>query len=181
MRAVLKVNPSRLPVPPLPPTREIRIKEKVDIPFEVRDWASNYKSDMQKMDERRKRAHESRARTMENGYTPEQEEMLISLYKKGLSWDAIAEKMGRTKAATRQKVASLQKKRSFNREAPLQRSYNHHKPESDIVRRNHYTPAQDAVIKEMRSHGKTYREIGNEIGKSSEAVRRRWYLLAGMM
>ena len=43
-----------------------------------------------------------------------------------------------------------------------------------------YTPAQDAVIIEMKKKGATFPQIGEQIGKSSEAVRRRWYRLAGI-
>lgn len=40
-----------------------------------------------------------------------------------------------------------------------------------------YTPAQDAVITQMRNEGKSFKEIGEEFGKSAEAIRRRWYLI----
>lgn len=43
-----------------------------------------------------------------------------------------------------------------------------------------YTKAQDAVIKDMRSKGASYKEIADQIGKSTEAVRRRWYRLNGI-
>ena len=40
-----------------------------------------------------------------------------------------------------------------------------------------YTPAQDAVVKTMRAEGKSFREIAEQLGKSSESVRRRWHRL----
>lgn len=36
-----------------------------------------------------------------------------------------------------------------------------------------YTPEQDAVIKNMRAHGKTYSEIGKELGRSPGGIRHR--------
>lgn len=173
MNAVLKIDPKKLPAPPIPPTKPIRLIEKPDIAFEAKDYASDFKADAKKMAERRKRAAESRQRTMQDGYSKEQEALIMALYKQGICYEAIAVKTGRTKAAIRQKIANLRKKHGFNREAPLQRTYNHRKPESEIVRKNHYTAAQDAVIREMREQGKTYKEIGEQIGKSKEAVRKR--------
>lgn len=174
MKAKLKVDPRTLPHPPYPPTKTVQIREKPDRPYEVMDYASDFKVDAEKMAERRKRAAESAARTLNNGYTPEQEALIIELYKQGMPTEAIAEKLGRTKAAIKQKIEKLRKKHGFEREAPLQRQYIKHKPESEIVRRNHYTPAQDAVIREMKAQGKSNQAIGEQIGKSKEAVRRRW-------
>ena len=170
----IKVNVAQLPKPPYPPTRSVRIIEKSDTPFEIMDL------DEESMAERRKRDLESRAKNQENGYTAEQEALIMALYKRGMPTEAIADKLGRTKTAMKQKIEKLRKKYKFGREAPLQRQYIHHKPESEIVRRNHYTPAQDAVIKEMRMEGKTFPQIGKEIGKSAEAVRRRWYRIQGL-
>ena len=136
--------------------------------------------DAESMAERRKRALESRAKNQENGYTAEQEALIMALYKQGMPTEAIADKLGRTKTAMKQKIEKLRKKYNFNREAPLQRQYIKRKPESEIVRRNHYTSAQDAVITEMKMQGKTFREIGDEIDKSAEAVRRRWYRIQGL-
>lgn len=172
MNVRIKVNVAQLPAPPYPPTKPVRIIEKPDRPYEMIDF--------EHMDERRERARESRAKTMNNGYTAEQEALIMALYKQGMPTEAIAEKLGRTKAAIKQKIEKLRKKYNFNREAPLQRQYIKRKPESEIVRRNHYTPAQDAVIKEMKAQGKTFPEIGRELGKSKEAVRRRWYRIQGL-
>lgn len=177
MKAKLKVDPRTLPPLPYPPTKTVRTIEKPDIQYEARDYASDFKADSEKMAQRRKRAVQSRAQSMQNGYTAEQEALITALYKQGVNYEDIAKKTGRTKHAIRQKIGNLRKKYGFNREAPLQRTYTHHKPESEIVRKNHYTPAQDAVIREMRAQGKSYKEIGEQIDKSKEAVRRRWYLI----
>lgn len=174
MKCVLKVDPSRLPASPYPPTKMVRIIEKPDVQYEARDYASDYKADAEKMKERRKRAAASRAKTMQDAYTAEQEALITALYKQGVNYEDIAKKTGRTKQAIRQKIGNLRKKYGFNREAPLQRTYIHHKPESEIVRKKHYTPAQDAVIREMKAQGKSNQAIGEQIGKSKEAVRRRW-------
>ena len=42
-----------------------------------------------------------------------------------------------------------------------------------------YTPEQDKVIKEMRAQGKTYAEIGKELGRSPSAIRHRAKKLIG--
>ena len=174
MKAKLKVDPRKLPPSPYPPTKTVRIIEKPDIQYEARDYASDFKADYEKMAQRRKRAVQSRAQSMQNGYTAEQEALITALYKQGVNYEDIAKKTGRTKHAIRQKIGNLRKKYGFNREVPLQRTYIHHKPESEIVRKNHYTPAQDAVIREMKAQGKSNQAIGEQIGKSKEAVRRRW-------
>ena len=182
MNAVLKVNPRKLPVPILPPTRAVKTIVRPDKAYETIDYASQYESDKKIMDERRKRAAESTRKTyaQKSAYTVEQETMIIDLYKMGVCTGEIAERVGKSKTAVKQKIEKLRKIYGFEREAPLQRHYVHHKPESEIVRRNHYTPAQDAVIREMKSQGKTFREIGDQIGKSPEAVRCRWYRILGV-
>lgn len=40
-----------------------------------------------------------------------------------------------------------------------------------------YTPAQDAVIKQLKAEGKSFKEIGDQLGRSGEAIRRRWYAI----
>ena len=182
MNAVLKVNPRKLPVPILPPTRAVKTIVRPDKAYETIDYASQYESDKKIMDERSKRAAESTRRTyaVKNAYTPEQENEIIELYKSGMRTVDIAEKVGRTKTAIKQKIEKLRKEQGIQREVPLKRVYIKRKPESEIMRRNHYTPAQDAVIKEMKSQGKTFREIADQIGKSPEAVRCRWYRILGI-
>ncbi len=44
-----------------------------------------------------------------------------------------------------------------------------------------YTKAQDDVIIQMRNEGRSYAEIADEIGKSKEAIRRRWYAIRGFV
>ena len=74
----IKVNVAQLPKPPYPPTRSVRVIEKPDTPFEIIDF------DEESMAERRKRALESRAKNQENGYTAEQEALIMALYKQGM-------------------------------------------------------------------------------------------------
>lgn len=38
-----------------------------------------------------------------------------------------------------------------------------------------WTPERNAVVKKLREEGKTYAQIGEELGKSKDAVRRQWY------
>lgn len=182
MEARLKVDPKRLPTPPLKPTRDIKVPEKVDIPWEAHDWQSDWKVDREKMVERRKRAVEGMRlhHVVKNAYTPEQEEQLITMFTRGASLEEIAKSLGRTERAVKSKLERLRKVKTIEREVPMQRHYIKRKPESEIVRRNHYTPAQDAVIVEMRAQGKTYKEIAEEIGRDKEAIRRRYYRIQGL-
>ena len=38
-----------------------------------------------------------------------------------------------------------------------------------------WTPERNAIVAQLRSEGKTFAEIGEELGKSKDAVRRQWY------
>jgi len=167
MKAKLKVDPRTLPPPPYPPAKKVRIKEKPDRPYEAMDYASDFKVDAEKMAARRKRAAESAARTLKNGYTPEQEQQIINLYKQGLTYAAIGKIMGKSKSAMKQKIDKMRKEQNFERECQLRSKY------------GGYTPAQDAVIREMRAQGKSYKAIGEQIGKSKEAVRKRYNMIGG--
>ena len=61
---------------------------------------------------------------------------------------------------------------SFHREDPVKK-----KRDWSKVRRGNrsrfYTPEQDAVIREMRAQGKTWREIADHLGRSRDAIRHR--------
>jgi DNA-binding NarL/FixJ family response regulator len=65
---------------------------------------------------------------------------------------------------------------SFHREDPVKK-----KRDWSKVRRGNrsrfYTPEQDEVIREMRRQGKSFEEIGDQLGRSKEAVRRRFYVI----
>lgn len=172
MKAILKVDPRRLPASPYPPTRTVRTIEKPDRPYEAMDYASDFSVDAEKMSARRKRAAESTARTLNNGYTLEQEALIIELYKQGMPTESIANRLGRTKVAMKQKIEKLRKTYGFEREAPLQRQYIKRKPESEITRRGAYTPAQNAVIIEMRMANKSWQEIADNLGRSRDSVRK---------
>lgn len=161
MRAKLKVDPRKLPKPPYPPTRSTRVPEKVDIPWEALD----FRVDHQKAAESRRRGGSSKAKS--RGYTPEQEQRIIELYKQGMTYADIGKIVGKSKSAMKQKLDKLRKEQNFRRESTLRQEY------------TYYTPAQDAVIREMRAQGKSYKAIGEQIGKSKEAVRKRYNMIGG--
>lgn len=157
MRAKLKVDPRKLPKPPYPPTRSAKVPEKVDIPWEALD----FRADPQKAAESRRRGGAAKAKS--KGYTPEQEKRIIDLYKQGMTYADIGKIVGKSKSAMKQKIDKLRKEQKFGRE----------------LQYGGYTPAQDAVIREMRAQGKSYKEIGDQIGKSREAVRKRYNMIGG--
>ena len=161
MKAKLKVDPSKLPKPPYPPTRSTMVPEKVDIPKEALD----FRVDPQKAAESRRRGGASKAKS--RGYTPEQEQRIIELYKQGMTYADIGKIVGKSKSAMKQKLDKLRKEQDFRREFPLRQEY------------TYYTAAQDAVIREMRAHGKSFKAIGEQIGKSKEAVRKRYNMIGG--
>ena len=41
----------------------------------------------------------------------------------------------------------------------------------------YWTPERNAVLMKLRLEGKTYEQIGEELGKSKDAVRRQWYMV----
>ena len=42
-----------------------------------------------------------------------------------------------------------------------------------------WTEARCAVLRQLKEEGKSYKEIAEEMGKSSEACRRQWYVING--
>lgn len=169
MTAALKCDPRRLPKPLCPPTKAVRVPEKVDIPWEAHDWQSDWKVDKEKMEERRRRAVKAMRQhyAVKNAYTPEQEEQLIRMYKSGASFKEIADSVGKSERAVKAKIDRMRKVQNFECECRLRSEY------------GGYTPAQDAVIREMRAQGKSYKAIGEQIGKSKEAVRKRYNMIGG--
>lgn len=166
------VNVSRLPKPPYPPTVTVRTIEKPERIYE--DYDYNQKNGDKLMEQRMRRAAEARKKYAEKyGYTAEQEQEIIDLYKQGYTLKEISEKMGKSESAVKQKIDRLKKIYSIKRDSALRRHYVRRKPESEIVRKGHYTPAQDAVILEMRAQGKTYKEIADHLGRSRDAIRHR--------
>ena len=161
MKAKLKVDPRKLPKPPYPPTRSTRVPEKVNIPREALD----FRVDTQKAAESRRRKGASKAKS--RGYTPEQEQLIIELYKQGMTYADIGKTVGKSKTAMKQKLDKLRKEQNFRRESRLRQEY------------TYYTAAQDAVIREMRAQGKSYKAIGEQIGKSKESVRKRYNMIGG--
>lgn len=163
MRAILKVDPRKLPQPPYPPTINVSVPEKVDVPYEALGWESDFKAVAAPTEEPKT----TQAPAKSWAYTPEQEQQIINLYKQGLTYAAIGKIMGKSKSAMKQKIDKMRKEQNFERECQLRSKY------------GGYTPAQDAVIREMRAQGKSYEEIGDQIGKSKEAVRKRYNMIGG--
>ena len=80
-----------------------------------------------------------------------------------MTYADIGKIVGKSKSAMKQKIDKLRKEQKFGREFQY----------------GCYTTAQDAVIREMRAQGKSYKEIGDQIGKSREAVRKRYNMIGG--
>lgn len=170
----IKVNVDRLPKPYLEPTRSAKVGEvvpKANINVYLDAMSSAQK------DKARKKAQESRLKTL-NLYTEEEMETIIRMYKARCSNQEIAQKLGRGRHAVHAKIQSMIQKGVLQKQ-DHRRSYIHHKPESEIVRRNAYTKAQDNVIVSMRMHGKSFEEIGDNLGRSKDSVRKRYYRIIG--
>lgn len=170
----IKVNVDRLPRPYLEPTRSVRVGEIVQ-----KSHINVYLDAMptEQKDAARKRGQENRQKNL-NLYTEEQVETIIRMYKARCSNEEIAQKLGRGRRAIHAKIQSMIQKGVLQKQ-DLRRSYINHKPESEIVRRNAYTKAQDNVIVSMRMHNKTFEEIGDNLGRSKDSVRKRYYRIIG--
>lgn len=171
----IKVDVNRFPKPYFEPTRSARIGEVVP-KAKINVYLDTMPTEQK--DAARKRGQESRQKNL-NLYTEEQTETIIRMFNARCSDAEIANKLGRGREAIHAKIQSMIKKGVIQK-TDRRRSYIHHKPESEIVRRNAYTKAQDAVIVEMRAQGKTYKEIAEEIGRDKEAIRRRYYRIQGL-
>ena len=110
MKAKLKVDPRKLPSPPLPTTRSVSVQEKVDIPWE----ALNFSVNQEKAAESRRRGGAAKAKS--KGYTPEQEKRIIDLYKQGMTYADIGKIVGKSKSAMKQKIDKMRKEQNFERE-----------------------------------------------------------------
>lgn len=87
--AVIKCDPSRLPVPRLEPTRAYHTKEKPDVPL----------SDGPPKTVTTKKAT--------NGWTEDQQDILVAMYHRGCGYSEIAEKVGRSPQACQAKITRL--------------------------------------------------------------------------
>lgn len=163
MKAKLKCDPNKLLPPPYPPPKKIR--KKPDTPYEALGWESGLSEDDIPPEPKKRRVRTAQAKSL--AYTPEQEQRMVDLYKQGMTYAAIGKIMGKSKSAMKQKIDKMRKEQRFERECQLRSEY------------GGYTPAQDAVIREMRAQGKSYKAIGEQIGKSKEAVRKRYNMIGG--
>lgn len=150
MTAVLKINPKRLPEPLLPPTRERR-----DIIDEMqRQIALRHR--MEAINN--KKWHDGMSQKVHNRksiYTPEMDAKILRMLLEKCSYKQIADEIGVTVPAIKSRVARLRGCRGKYGKSFF------------------YTPQQDAVIRKMREQGKSFAEIGAELGKSANAVRKR--------
>jgi DNA-binding NarL/FixJ family response regulator len=71
-------------------------------------------------------------------------------------------------AENRQERLKNKKKRKWNL---VNRGINNGKYGAPV----YWTPERNAVLKKLRLEGKTYKQIGYELGKSSDSIRRQWY------
>ena len=71
-------------------------------------------------------------------------------------------------AENRQERLKNKKKRKWNL---VNRGINNGKYGAPV----YWTPERNAVLKKLRLEGKTYKQIGDELGKSSDSIRRQWY------
>ena len=172
----VKVDVSKLPKPYLEPTRSCRIGEVV--PKEQINVYLDFKND-EKAAESRRRGQQNRAKALGINYTEEQEKEIIRLYQQGIDTYTIAKKMQRTDCAIREKIRLLCKKYGIPKVKQNRKIYTKRKPESQIIRNNAYSPQQDAVIKSMKAEGRSYQEIADNLGRTTESVKKRWYRLQG--
>ncbi len=108
MKAVIKINPSRLPKPLLPPTKPVRID--TDIPTHHSDGP---KWKYQTNEERKKKACMNR-KTRVDAWTPEQDETIWKMYyEKKMTLEQIGEEMGRTRLAIHSRLQRLRKRKEF--------------------------------------------------------------------
>ena len=88
-------------------------------------------------------------------YTPEIDDQIMQMREEGHTAEEIAKHFGRTKGAIESRIMRLRGARG--------------RCGSGF----YWTPAQDAVIRELRAQGKSFPEIADQMGKSKEAVRKR--------
>lgn len=154
----IKCDVSKLPKPLLPPTRDkkgyLNAEEKREAQETIKklrqqvEWDKTLK---RRAAQRRKEA----AERVRNTYTPEVDARIIAMLKSGMKHKEIAEELGVSTPSVSSRILRLNGGRKRYGGAFF------------------YTPEQDALIKEMRAQGKSYREIGRRLGKSKDAVWKR--------
>lgn len=108
----LKIPIDRLPKPPLPPTRPVRIGEVVsdkDIWKYIRQMGP---TESQVRSARRGREISARAKKV-NAWTPEKDEELIRLRQEGKSYSEIVEITGRSLNAVEHRLIRLKKEGKY--------------------------------------------------------------------
>ena len=109
----LKIPIDRLPKPPLPPTRPVRIGEVVsdkDIWKYIRQMGP---TESQVRSARRGREISTKARRI-NQWTPEKDEELLRLRAEGKSYNEIVEITGRTLSAVEHRLGLLKKQGRYS-------------------------------------------------------------------
>lgn len=108
MKAVLKIDPDRLPKPLLTPTKPVRID--MDIPAR-RSGAPTWK--FPQNEERKKKACINRKPRVD-AWTPEQDRKIWKLYYgEKMTLEQICEEMGRTRLAIHSRLQRLRKRKEF--------------------------------------------------------------------
>jgi hypothetical protein len=112
-RVRLKIPIDRLPKPPLPPTRPVRIGEVVsdkDIWKYIRQMGP---TESQVRSARRGREISTKARRI-NQWTPEKDEELLGLRAEGKTYDEIVTITGRTRSAVEHRLGLLKKQGRYS-------------------------------------------------------------------
>lgn len=109
----LKIPIDRLPKPPLPPTRPVRIGEVIS-DYEVRGliYQMEGQTEDEKASARKGRQISARAKKV-NAWTPEKDEELLRLRAAGKSYSEIVEITGRTLSAVEHRLVRLKKEGKY--------------------------------------------------------------------
>ena len=98
--------------------------------------------------------------TRKIAYTQEDNEKIMRLRSEGKTAAEIAIELGKTKGAIQAQILRLNGTRGNGS-------------------RRRYTQAQDNVIRVMRREGKSFEEIADQLGRTKEAVRKRYNMIGG--
>ena len=113
MNPMIKIDPARLPKPPLPRTRPVRIGEVVS-DHEVRGliYQMEGQTEDEKASARKGRQISARVKKV-NAWTPEKDEELLRLRAAGKSYSEIVEITGRTLSAVEHRLIRLKKEGKY--------------------------------------------------------------------
>ena len=113
MNPMSKIDPARLPKPPLPRTRSVWIGEVVS-DHEVRGLIYQMEGQTKAQKVSGKKGCENGARARKNNaWTPEKDEELLRLRQEGKSYNEITEIMGRTLSAVEHRLIRLRKEGKY--------------------------------------------------------------------